>query len=142
MGNGSKSLMRMLIGEMKSAIDEHEVSEGKVKPVNGTQSRFICATPECDGKLSEAARARQRCDPRFKPRVCTECYFKVETRSVGGNSSVPIGMQVSTAAPEQKWPITLAPAIAREAAQTRALRKAMTMPLSIFKIWRHAKTNT
>ena len=94
--------MRMLVGEMKSAIDEHEVSEGKVKPVNGTQYHFICATPECEGKLSEAARARQRCDPRFKPQVCTECYLKDATLSVGRNSSVPIVMQVSTAAPERK----------------------------------------
>jgi len=102
MGNGSKSLMHMLIGEMKSAIDEQEVSEGKAKPVNGTQYHFICATPECEGKLSEAARARQRCDPRFEPRVCTECYFKDATRGIGGNASVPIVMQVSTAAPEKK----------------------------------------
>ena len=120
MGNGSKTLMRMLIGEMKSAIDEQKVSEGKVKPVDGTQTHFICATTECEGKLSEAARARQRCDSRFKPRVCTECYFKdagtVRTavgengwstmpphpRSVGRNSSVPIVLQVSTVAPEQK----------------------------------------
>ena len=44
MGNGSKSLMRMLLGETKSAIDEQEVSEGKVKTSNGIQPHFICAT--------------------------------------------------------------------------------------------------
>ena len=58
MGNGSKSLMRMLIGEMKSAIDEQEVSEGKVKTSNGNQPHFICATNKCKGGLTETAMAR------------------------------------------------------------------------------------
>jgi hypothetical protein len=116
MGYGSHWLARVLVGEMNSALEEPYVSGEKVPLYNGTQSHFICATPKCEGKLSEAARARQRCDPMFKPRVCTVCHLKgartdytnagetagstmpLRSRSVGRNSSVPLVMQVSTAA--------------------------------------------
>jgi len=117
---GSRRLILSMVSEMMFAIGEPNAPEEKVKPVNGPQSRFICATPKCEGKLSEAARARERCDPRFKPRICTECYHKdartenttvgetagitmpLHLRSVGRDTSVPIVMQVSTAAPKKK----------------------------------------
>ena len=99
MGNGSKSLMRMLIGEINSAIDEHEISGGKVKTSNGIQPHFICATNKCKGGLTETAMARVGRDPDFKPTVCSECHFK-GTRT--DNIAVPIVMQVSTDEPEHK----------------------------------------
>jgi hypothetical protein len=99
MGNGSKSLMRLLIGEMKSAIDAQEVSEGKVKTTNGIQPHFICATDKCKGSLTETAMARVRRDPEFKPTVCSECHFK---GSRTDNITLPIVMQVSVAEPEHE----------------------------------------
>ena len=98
MGNGSKSLMRILIGEMKSAIDEQEISEGKVKTSNGIQPHFVCATNKCKGGLTETAMARVGRDPDFKPTVCSERHFK---GSRTDNITVPTVMQVSTAEPEQ-----------------------------------------
>ena len=60
MGFGSNRLIRPLVGEMISAIEEQKVSEEKMQPVNGQQSHFICATSKCMGTLSEAAIARQQ----------------------------------------------------------------------------------
>ena len=51
MGYGSHWLIRLLVGEMNSAFEEQEISEGKVKPVNAQQSHFTCATNNCEGDL-------------------------------------------------------------------------------------------
>ena len=101
MGFGSNRLIRPLVGEMISAIEEQKVSEEKMQPstVNGQQSHFICATSKCTGTLSEAAIARQQRDPRFKPLLCTACFLKGDIGHTTPNISEPIVMQVSTATP-------------------------------------------
>ncbi len=94
MGFGSVRVIRTLVGEMNSAIEEQKVSKGRAKPVYAQQSYFTCATNNCEGRPNAKARARLANDPAFIS-VCTDCYFK-RTRT-----AAPIVMQVSSPTPKQ-----------------------------------------
>ena len=81
---GSRRLILSMVSEMMFAIGEPNAPEEKVKPVNGPQSRFICATPKCVGKLSDTTVGET-----------AGITMPLHLHSVGRDTSVPIVMQVS-----------------------------------------------